>query len=352
MAKVKDYYKILGVGRDASQDDIKKAFRKLARKYHPDLNTGDKSGEERFKEVNDAYAVLGDAQKRALYDRGGTEEFEGHRGFDAGQSFDFGDIFGDVFGGGFRSEPRPSKGEGILMGIELTLEESFFGVTKPLTFRRTINCEACDGSGAESSQTCQSCKGTGRTQSARGFINIGQGCHECGGKGRKTTSVCRKCSGRGSMLATETMNVRIPAGVDTGSVVRLRGKGNAGTAGGPAGDLQLDITIKPHALFKRKDNDLHVQLPVTFGEAALGSKVNVPTMEGVSVMKVPAGTQSGQKFKLSGKGFPSPKSGSKGDEYVEIKIVVPKDISEKGREAIEVIESLYRENPRKGMVEE
>jgi molecular chaperone DnaJ len=354
-ATVKDYYQTLGVSKDASQDDIKKAYRKLARKYHPDLNPGDKGAEEKFKEINEAYAVLGDPQKRAEYDRAGTTfeqfgGFEGFRGFDFGEAFDLGDIFGDVFGGGARRGPRYSRGEDMLMGIELTLEDAFAGITRPLPVTRTLNCDSCGGSGAETFQTCHNCKGTGRIQqAAKGFFKMTQTCRECGGTGRKVTSVCKKCGGRGKTIFTETLKVKIPAGVDDGSVVKLRGMGNSGIGGGPSGDLLLEVSIKPHKVFKRKGDDIYVQLPVTFGEAALGAKVEVPTIDGTSMMTIPAGTQGGQRFKLSGKGFASPGSRQRGDAYVDIKITVPKDISEKAKDAIRIIEAQYKESPRKGM---
>ncbi|MBZ0155862.1 MAG: molecular chaperone DnaJ [Alphaproteobacteria bacterium] len=350
----RDYYQVLGVSKDASQDDIKKAYRKLARKYHPDLNPKDKAAEEKFKEVNEAYAVLGDPQKRAEYDRGGTtfEQFGGYenfRDFGGGAGFDFGDIFSDIFGTRHAEEHHYARGEDLVMGIELTLEEAFTGVTKPVTFTRTTTCDACGGSGAETYQTCPRCKGTGHIQSARGFFKVAQTCSECGGTGRKVTSACKRCGGRGKNVFTETMRVKIPAGVDNGSVVKIKGRGNAGIGGGPAGNLNIQISIKPHPLFTRKGDDIYVQLPVTFGEAALGARIEVPTIDGTSLMKLPPGTQGGQRFKLSGKGFVSPKTKGRGDEYVEIKIVVPKDIPERAKEAIHVIESLYKGDPRRGM---
>ncbi len=349
-ATVKDYYKTLNVGKDASQDEIKKAFRKLARKYHPDLNPGDKTAEEKFKEINEAYAVLSDPQKRAEYDSGGkTFEnfFEGFRDFNFREAFNFGDIFSNIFDTESRVEPRYAQGENILTGIELTLEEAFTGTTRTLTFTRTVECDACRGSGAESYQTCDKCKGSGSFKASKGFFKMSQPCQECVGTGKKITSICKKCAGRGRILQTDTVNVKIPAGVDNGAVVKLRGKGNAGIGGAPAGDLHLEISIKPHRIFNRKGDDIHITLPVTFGEAALGAKLEVPTIDGATIMTLPAGTQSGQKFKLSGKGFISPKSKKRGDEYVEIKIAVPKEIPEKAKEAIRVIESLYKESPRK-----
>ncbi len=342
----KDYYKILNVNKDATQDDIKKAFRKLARKYHPDLNPGDKSAEEKFKEINDAYAILSDPQKRSEYDSGGTT-FEGFKNYNFKETFDFGDIFGDLFSSEIKTGETYSKGEDIYAGIELSLEEAFAGITKPITFTRTINCDSCSGSGAESYKDCDKCKGTGTIKGSKGFFRMAQVCPECMGTGKKITSICKRCAGRGKILHTETLNVKIPAGVDDGSVVKLRGKGNDGTGGGPSGDLHLEVTIKPHHIFKRKGDDIHIQLPVTFGEATLGAKLEVPTIDGITMMKLPAGTQGGQRLKLSGRGFISPKSKKRGDEYVEIKIIVPKDITEDAKEAIKVIESLYKENPRK-----
>ena len=352
---VKDYYKILGLHEDASQDDIKKAFRKLARKYHPDLNPGDKTSEEKFKELNEAYAVLSDKEKRAQYDSAGTtfEQFggaQGFGGFSGGETFDFSDIFGDILGARTESMTRHARGADILAGVELTLEEAFTGLTRPFSVKRTIQCDKCRGSGAETSQTCPACKGTGHVQTSKGFFKMAQTCPECRGSGIKITSVCKKCAGRGEIFNAENLKVKIPAGVDTGSVVRLKGMGNAGTGRGPAGDLLLEITVRHHPVFTRKENDIYIQLPVTFGEAALGAKVEVPTLDGVSIMKLPPGTQGSQKFKLSGKGFISHNTKTRGDEYVEIKIVVPRDIPDNAREAIQVIESLYKKDPRKGLV--
>jgi molecular chaperone DnaJ len=349
----KDYYKILGVDKKATQDDIKKAFRKFARKYHPDLNPGDKSAEEKFKEINEAYAVLSDPKKREQYDNEGTFNFGqgGFSGFDFTQSFEFSDLFGDLFGGRSRVDPLQHKGEDLIMEMALSLEEAFTGVTRSISITRSIACEACGGTGAASRQTCQGCKGSGRTQGAKGFFRFGQACSECGGTGQKITSVCSACGGKARVVKTETFSVKIPAGVDTGSVVKLRGKGNAGVGGGPPGNLLIEISIRHHPFFNRKGDDIYVQLPVTFGEAALGAKIEVPTIDGVTMMTLPSGTQGGQRLKLSGKGFISPNTKQRGNEYVDIKIVVPKEIPERAREAIKTIDELYRENPRKGMGE-
>ena len=351
----KDYYHILGVGKDASQDDIKKAFRKLARKHHPDLNPGNKAAEEKFKEANEAYAVLGDEKKRKEYDEGGAsfkfEGFDGFQGFNYGGGaggFDFNDLFGDLLGG--RGAGRPQhygRGDDLMMQVELSLEDAFSGATRELTINHTAECESCGGSGAESVETCSACKGSGRTQASRGAFNMAQACRQCGGAGKKIKSACKQCGGQGAVRKSDTVKAKIPAGVDTGSVVRLKGKGNAGAGGAHAGDLLLKITVRPHPYFKRKGDDLTVKVPVTFGEAALGTTMEVPTIDGVAAMKLPAGTQGGQRFKLSGKGFINPKTKERGNQFVEIKIAVPKNIPDRAREAIKTIEELYSDNPRK-----
>jgi molecular chaperone DnaJ len=354
-AAEKDFYKILGVGKDASQDDIKKAYRKMARKHHPDLNAGNKQAEEKFKEISEAYDVLGDEKKRAEYDQGGKFHFDGqggYGGFDFGGgnsgAADFSDIFGDLFGGRYSYEPEYARGEDLHMHLDLTLEEAFAGTTMNIPLSRSASCSACNGMGAESFETCQKCKGSGHIQGGKGFIRMAQPCTECGGKGKKTKTVCKKCYGRGATAHAETIKVKIPAGADNGSIIRLKGKGNAGK-GGHAGDLVIQIGLKPHAIFHKEGKDINVQVAVTFGEAVLGAKIEVPTIDGAAVMKLPAGTQGGRRFKLSGKGYIASKSGQRGDHYVEIRIAVPRDIPDKAKDAINVIEQLYKESPRKNM---
>ncbi|MDA8241890.1 MAG: molecular chaperone DnaJ [Nitrospiraceae bacterium] len=356
---MKDYYEILGVDKKASQDEIKKAFRKLARKYHPDLNPGDKTAEQKFKELNEAYGVLGDEKKRTEYDQYGRAPFEGggtgfdYRTYTSGDRFDFGgfgDIFSDMFGAGGRTETFAARGPDMVMGLELTLEEAFSGVTKPISFVREVPCRTCGGTGAETYQQCDKCKGTGKVSSSKGFFKMSQYCSACGGTGRKAIKVCGACGGTGRTMHTESLKVKIPAGAATGSKVRIRGMGGAGQGGGPSGDLQIEIKVRDHPIFKRSGDNILLDIPVTIGEAALGAKIEVPTIDGAAAMTLPPGTQGGQKFKLSGKGFPSTKTGHRGDQLVTIRIAVPKKITDKARVALQEVETLYGESPRKGMV--
>jgi len=357
----KEYYKTLGVNKDASQDEVKKAFRKLARKYHPDLNPGDKVSEQKFKELNEAYEVLGDKKKRAEYDQFGSSPFgaggQGYEGFrthdfrDAFQSGGFGDIFSDLFGSQRGPETYRMKGHDMVMNLDLLLDEAFSGVTKAISFSREVPCKQCQGSGGEASQICNVCKGAGSIKMSKGFFQMSQPCNACNGTGKKITKVCSVCNGRGKTLQTETIKVKIPRGADTGSRVKVRGKGGAGTGGGPSGDLFIEIKVRAHPLFKRKGDDLYLDLPVTFGEVALGAKIEVPTIDGRTVMTLPPGTQGGQRMKLSGKGLPSPKTGTRGNQYVDIKIVVPKDLNASEKEAITQINSFYKDDPRRGLSE-
>lgn len=339
----KDYYEVLGVKKDASQDEIKKAYRRLARKYHPDLNPGDKTAEQKFKEINEAYEVLGDSKKRAEYDQFGKippfEAFEGFRPFDFGFG-GFEDMFSDLFGMR-KSEEMPIRGSDLVTRLDITLEEAYRGATKPITITKEIPCSICNGTGAEASQACSKCRGTGAIQQGRGFFRLTQTCPACRGRGNIITKVCKSCRGSGVTVITETIKIKIPPGADTGSRLKLTGMGGAGIKGGPPGNLYVELTIRPHSTFKRDGDDIYVEVPVTIGEAVLGGKINVPTLDGYATMTLPPGTDSGKKFKLKGKGIPNPKTRTNGDEYVTIKIVVPKTVTNKVKEALQEMEKAY-----------
>jgi molecular chaperone DnaJ len=356
VASNKDYYKVLGLKKGASIEDIKKSFRKLARKHHPDLNPGDKAAEERFKEVNEAYAVLGDPKKKEEYDRFGRSPFEGV-GWGPGAppfedifEFGFGDIFSDILGEKAGAGRSAARGSDLVAAVEISLGEAFSGVTKRMTIRREAPCQDCGGAGMLSSAACGKCRGTGRVSASKGFFKVDQRCASCGGSGRKVTKVCPKCGGRGKVFKAETVNVKIPPGVEDGATMRLRGLGNAGTGGGPSGNLRLRVSVTPHPLFERKGRDIYLKLPVTFGEAALGAKVEVPTLDGGAVVTIPPGTQGGQRLKLSGKGFVSPGGGGRGNMYVDIQVAVPRKMNSEAREAVSCIDEAYHESPRKGMM--
>ncbi|MBI4688101.1 MAG: molecular chaperone DnaJ [Nitrospirae bacterium] len=351
---IKDYYELLGVKKDASQDEIKKAFRKLARKYHPDLNPGDKTAEQKFKEINEAYEVLGDQKKRAEYDQfGKTPPFEAGAGFEGSKPYDFGfdfgnlgDIFGGLFGGQ-RAEGTQLRGVDLESSLDITLEEAYKGTTKPVTLTREIPCSACNGTGAETSQKCPNCKGTGTMPQGKGFFKVSQACPNCRGTGRVISKACKACRGNGITVVTENIKVKIPPGADTGSRLKLKGLGGIGIKGRPSGNLYINLNVKPHHVFKRIEDDIHVEVPVTISEAVLGGKIEVPTLDGYVTMTLPSGTDSGKKFKLKGKGITNTKTGAKGDEYVAVKIIVPKHISEKTKNSLRDIEASYEEKPKR-----
>lgn len=345
-----DYYEILGIKKEASTDDVKKAYRRLARKYHPDLNPGDAAAEKKFKEINEAYEVLRDPKKRSEYDQYGKAAFEGAGGFegfrtqDTGFDFGFGgmeDIFSDLFGGGFRQRETPLKGADLETHLDITLEEAYKGVTKPVTLTREVMCKGCGGTGAQASKSCSQCKGTGSIKQSRGVFRLSQPCPACHGSGRVITKTCPVCRGNGSTVATETIKIKIPPGANTGSRVRLKGMGGAGMKGGSPGDLYISLTVMPHPVFKRDGNNIYVEVPVSVVEAVLGGKIKVPTLEGSVTMTLPPGTDSGKKFRLKGKGIPNKKTGITGDEFAIIKIVVPKKVSSKTKEALEEIKKAY-----------
>lgn len=350
-ATTQDYYEILGVKRDASQEEIKKTYRRLARKYHPDLNPGDKNSEKKFKEINEAYEVLSDEKKRSEYDQFGKAAFEGAQGpdeFRTSGGFDFGfgsaeDMFSNLFGGGFRHEDVPFKGADLVTSLEISLEDAYRGVARPISLTREVLCKTCSGNGAEDFQTCSQCKGGGTIKQSRGVFRVSQTCPSCRGSGHTVTRACKACKGKGSSTKTETVKIKIPPGAETGSRIKLKGMGGVGVRGGPPGDLYIELTVKQHPVFKREGNNIYADVPVRISEAVLGGKIQVPTLDGTVTMTLPPGTDSGKKFRLRGKGIPDRKTGTRGDEYAVIKIVVPKKVNVKTKEALEELEKSYKD---------
>src|SRR6266481_812670 len=368
-----DYYELLGVPRKASAKDIRNAFRKLARKYHPDLNPGDKSSEEKFKQLQEAYDVLSDSKKRQMYDQHGFYSENFHPGAaqpgggddDAAVNFDFGgfdfggagaggaaggsfrDLFSQFFKGGRGAgmEPAQEVGGDLEYQIEIDFGDAVRGAVKKLQITRLDTCETCHGTGAVGTpQTCPTCNGTGQVQQAAGKMRFNVPCSRCGGTGKLRTA-CKNCGGEGRVRRTETIDVRIPAGVANGGRVRVPGKGNAGTMGAPPGDLYLRVVVRPHEYFERRGNDLYTKVPVTVPEASLGAKVEVPTIDGRSVVRIPPGTNSGKTLRLREKGVPSARNGARGDQYVEIQVVVPPPTDERVRNLNKERESVAPRDP-------
>ena len=351
----RDYYEVLGVSKGASDEELKKAYRKLAKQYHPDMNPGNKEAEAKFKEVNEAYEVLSDKEKRAKYDQFGHAGVDpnfggggGFGGFDMGD-IDLGDIFGSFFGGGFsgfggqqQRANAPQKGESLRANLSVTFEEAAFGCEKELELTRTEICDACHGSGCEpgtTAETCPDCRGTGVVRIQRGaggfaFSTTAQ-CSKCRGTGKLIHSPCKVCGGAGSVRKKKRITVTIPAGIDDGQAVSLRGQGNAGKNGGPAGDLIVGIRIKPHTQFRRDGTTVLYEQPVSFYRAAMGGELEIPTIDGKVKWSLPAGTQPGTTFRLRGKGIPELRGRGRGDQYVTIKVQVPTSLSADQRAALE-----------------
>lgn len=359
MATKRDYYDILGVSRTASEDEIKKAYRKLAVKYHPDKNPGDKTAEEKFKELGEGYEVLSNPDKKAAYDRFGHAAFTqgggasasgfgggggggggfhdpfdvfrevfGSQGGGGGGSGIFGSIFEDAFGGGGGERGR---GSDLRYDMEISLEEAARGCEKEITVTKAETCDHCKGAGAEPGtkrHKCPTCGGRGQVAVSRGFFTVAQTCPRCQGAGETVDKVCVKCKGEGRQEKTSKLKVKIPAGVDTGARLRLTGHGEGGTQGAPAGDLHVVIRVKAHELFQRDGNDLHCEVPISFGKAALGGEIKVPTLEGAAMLKIPAGTQSGKAFRLRSKGVPDLRSRGLGDLIIKIYVEVPSKLSD------------------------
>jgi len=357
----RDYYEILGVSKTATTDEIKKAYRNLALQFHPDRVTADKKkeAEERFKEISEAYAILSDQEKRKLYDQHGHAGIDGrytsedifrNADFsgveDVFRSGNFEDVFGDIFnifGGGSPFSSRrgrssgPAKGADLEYHLTITLEESYRGCEKTIDMYHTQSCSACRGSGSKpgtSRKSCPTCRGTGVVRYSRGFFSLQQTCSKCGGSGEIVGTPCPECSGRGKVKKQSSFTVKIPAGVDTGSTIRVRGKGEAGERGGPSGDLYIVVRVLQHKFFERKKDDLYVEVPTGLATAALGGEIIVPTLDGNVSMKIPSGTPSNKVFRLHGKGMPSVNTGKTGDEYVRVIITPPESLSSKQKELL------------------
>ncbi|MGD9496578.1 MAG: molecular chaperone DnaJ [Armatimonadota bacterium] len=367
-----DFYEILGVDRNASQEEIKKAYRRLARKYHPDVNPNDPQAEQRFKEISQAYQTLKDPDKRAKYDQFGRAWEQAQQGgqwqdgdfgqfvythFGPGSFRDiFGDLFGDLERGGFtfttggrsrlRPEPGPARGQDVEYELPVSFDEAVHGAHKEISLTMADRCPECEGMGGET-QACPACGGTGQARNGAAFFGLGAGCPQCQGTGQVVTSRCARCRGSGEVTRRRRIKVRIPAGVETGSKVRVAGEGGRGLAGAPAGDLILNIRVQPHPLFERDGDDIRVELPVTFIEAAVGGKVQVPTIDGPVTMTVPPGTQSGQELRLRGRGVPHLGAEGRGDQYVRIQVTVPEKLSKRQRELLEEFARTWRTDPRK-----
>ncbi|HXS51980.1 MAG TPA: molecular chaperone DnaJ [Usitatibacter sp.] len=362
MAKKRDYYEVLGVNRDASEEDIKKAYRKLAMKHHPDRNPGNKEAEEKFKEAKEAYEILCEPEKRRAYDaygHAGVNPQMGGMGADAagfgGFAEAFGDIFSDIFGGGQgRGRSSVYRGADLRYNLEISLEQAARGTETKIRIPTMETCETCHGSGAKPGthpKTCETCHGAGTVRLSQGFFSIQQTCPTCHGSGKMVTDPCPTCRGAGRMKKHKTLSVKIPAGVDEGDRIRLSGEGEAGVNGGPAGDLYVVMHLKPHSVFQRDGDDLHCQMPVSFTLAALGGEIEIPTLEGSAKIKVPAETQTGQVFRLRGKGIKGVRSSYAGDLLCEVVIETPVRLTERQKELLRELEDISqkdgsRHNPR------
>ncbi|MDR9433038.1 MAG: molecular chaperone DnaJ [Spiribacter sp.] len=344
MAK-RDYYEILEVAQNASETDIKKAYRRLAMKYHPDRNPGDSDAEARFKDAKEAYEVLSDPQKRSAYDQfghAGVDPSQGGGGGGFGRgggdfSDIFSDVFGDIFGGG-RGGSRAFRGSDLRYRMEVTLEDAVTGVEREIRIPTQVRCETCEGSGAapgSKPDTCSTCQGHGEVRVQQGFFSIQQTCPRCSGSGQVISDPCKRCRGNGTVADHKTLNVRIPAGVDSGDRIRLSGEGEPGEQGGPAGDLYVEVAVKAHPIFSRDGADLRCEIPVSVTTTALGGEIEVPTLDGRVALRVPAGTQSGKVFRVRGKGVKPVRGGPQGDMLVRVNVETPINLTSRQKELLE-----------------
>lgn len=363
-ATKRDYYDILGINKGASESDIKKAFRKLARKFHPDVNPGDKTSEQKFKELNEAYEVLSDPKKKEQYDQFGHAAFDagfgqgagpgqGFEGFSQGADFSgmhgFEDIFGNLFGERTARQRGPLKGADTTYAVEIDLEDAILGRTMQVDLRREATCATCVGSGSQpgtSRRTCPTCMGTGSVSQGRGFMQFAQPCPTCRGEGTVNPNPCRTCGGKGVVPRSERINVKIPPGVDNGSKIRVAGMGGPGLKGGPPGDVYIVTKVRPHSYFERKGDNLYSEAGVTIKEAALGEKIEIPTVDGMVSLSLPQGVQTGQQLKLKGKGVPHLGGGGVGDHYVTIKVMTPIGLRERAKELLREFDDMHPSNPR------
>lgn len=355
MSSKRDYYEILGISRTSSEQEMKSAYRKLALQYHPDRNPGDKEAEDRFKEAAEAYAVLTDPQKRAAYDRYGHAGLGGAAGagFDPTMGADFSDVLGDLFGfgdffGGGRRNNRVQRGSDLRYDLDLMFEDAAFGTTTKVRYTRHEACSDCDGTGAPKGsgpQPCTMCNGHGQVRFQQGFFSITRTCSQCNGTGKFVKNPCKACKGEGRVLKERTVEVKIPAGVDTGDKMRISGEGDAGMRGAPDGDLYVVLNVRDHDVFERRDSDLFCHIPVSFPQAALGSEIMVPTLEGEDVpLKIPAGTQTGSIFRIKGRGI-SKRGSSRGDLHVAVDVTVPAKLSKEQKDIIgKLAETLDEDN--------
>jgi molecular chaperone DnaJ len=345
MAK-RDYYEVLGVTRNASEADLKQSYRRLAMKYHPDRATGDDraDAEQKFKEAKEAYEVLADARKRAAYDQfghAGVDPSMGGGGGGRGPSFSdiFGDVFGDIFGGGGgRGGSRPSRGADLRYNLQLTLEEAVFGITSKIRVPALVDCIVCGGSGARSGTrpvTCDTCRGLGQVRMQQGFFSIQQTCPRCHGRGTVIEDPCPNCHGQGRVEEYKTLSVKVPPGVDTGDRIRLAGEGEAGELGGPTGDLYVQVAVKPHEIFNREDANLLCEVPICITTAALGGDLEVPTLDGKVVLKIPPGTQTGKMFRMRGKGVKPVRGGPQGDLICRVMVETPVSLTDRQKELLQ-----------------
>lgn len=346
----RDYYELLGIVRSAGEDEVKKAYRKLALQYHPDRNPGDKQAEERFKEVSEAYQVLSDPQKRAQYDKFGHAAFgDNGPGFDFNSGFEdiFGDIFGEFFGGAGARRRSESRGEDLRYNLTLSFEEAVSGVEKKIKIPRHGPCDTCRGTGAKagtSPQTCPSCRGRGQVSFQQGFFSVSRSCSQCHGQGTFISDPCTICGGAGRVRKMHTLSVKIPAGVDNGSRLKLRGEGETAPARGVPGDLYVVIQVEPHPIFTRENLDILCDVPISFVQAALGAEIDVPTLDGKIKMKIPSGTQSGKVFRIKGKGVKDVHGYEQGDQHVLVLVETPTHLTARQKELLKEFAALGGED--------